>query len=240
MIMLVLSIVLMCVSRADAADNLLRNPGFEDGAGPVPSGWQINEDVEKKGSIEIVDIDGQPALALYPNRKNIDEEKERNPLGIGQLLNPRKDKRLQGATLHVSGRLKVDAAATAVVRIVAFRDGDFLGAKITHSDANSGFVQLATSLKLPDDNRTNWIVVAVDVHGTSGAAYFDDIYLGLSPRATAATPPPTRTASGARAASPRSSIRSPRAEIVINTSDMIRSIPKTLYDTNLEWGWDGE
>ncbi|MDE3165874.1 MAG: hypothetical protein KGN36_08720, partial [Acidobacteriota bacterium] len=76
------------------------------------------------------------------------------------------------------------------------------------------------------------------VKGSSGAAYFDDLYVGPNvPASFGAAPPPApapalTTAGGAATTT--------AATIHVDASRIVRHIPDAIYGTNIEWIWDGD
>jgi alpha-N-arabinofuranosidase len=213
---------------ADASGNLIANGGFEAGGEPSPSGWSRDPQSAGKGDIALARenaTSGSYALKLVPNEKNVDAEKFSSPLALGQGFDARP---LNGKTLRLAGSIAATGAATAVLAVYVHRaDGQVIGTRLTRSAKEGAASEQHGELIVPDDGKNKYVVLICAVEGQSGAAYFDDVRLTL--------------------ASAQPAVRSPsegpgpdlQAEVDIDAAKVLRSIPKTLYGTNLEWIWDG-
>ncbi|MCX6623460.1 MAG: hypothetical protein NTY38_20820 [Acidobacteria bacterium] len=94
--------------------------------------------------------------------------------------------------------------------------------QLKQTAGESGLVYREDTLEVPKDAKI--LVVVCSTQGTSGAAYFDDVFAGL------------RRPPGAPAGAAEERLH---GEVTIDASRSIRVLPRTLYGMNIEWMWDG-
>jgi alpha-N-arabinofuranosidase len=215
---------------ADAQGNAIVNGGFEELKDGLPTGWTRDAQSARKGDARVVQehaTSGTQALRLTPNANNIDSEKSTMPLALGQGFEGRQ---LSGTTLYVSGSLLARGGATAVIAVYAHRtDGQVLGVRLTQGSDAPAMMEQRGRLVIPDDGKTKFVVLICAVEGTKGVAFFDDVRLSTSLPAAAAGPRGPLEGRGAAL----------EAEVTVDAKRVIRTIPSTLYGTNLEWVWEG-
>jgi alpha-N-arabinofuranosidase len=214
------------ISSPSASEgNLVQNPDFEQpGSGP-PAQWVFEERVRHKGSVGIERTSAGATLALQPNARNVAAEQDATPLSIGQVFAIGEYRGLRGATLHVSADMGASGPATARLRLIVIRrGGELLAVELKQAASDGKLVGHFDSLTIPDDNRTQLVILGLDALGTAGKASFDNVYLGTTPK--------PRGAARAAAGEAQVSIR-------VDAARAIRRIPDTLYGVNIEWIWDG-
>ena len=212
--------------------NLLQNSGFENGNG-VPEGWSPEQRAQGKGEI-LVDSTrfhgGQHSVKLSPNQRNSPSDLAHGPLAVGQGFPA---DRFRGRRLYIAGWLGAEGGATAIAGLYAFRKNGHVDLVELRQDASkSGLSFKQDSLDIPNDKSIAFIIMNCHADGTSGAAYFDDMYLGASP-------PPTSSGVVTTSVDKPPSSGPFEVSIVVNASQEIRRIPRTIYGTNIEWIWDG-
>lgn len=165
--------------------NLVVNPGFEIAAGVLPAGWTLEERVAKKGDRRLQTErvhSGHYALMLAPNRQNTERLLEL-AAGQGFPATP-----YRGKKMYVSAWLAAEGGATAVVGVFAIDKTGQVLAQLRLEESGGG-KQLKFHegvLQVPDNKDIVYIVFNCLVEGTSGKAFFDDVYLGEKMAAGAA------------------------------------------------------
>jgi len=209
--------------------NLLANPGFEDEQGGLPSGWNLDQSLRKKGSARLVPdaAGGQRALELTPNKSNTDPG---HLFGFGQLI-PAGD--LAGRRVRLQAALKVAPGATATVLAFAVAPGfrPLNSITLELADSAPNFRVMTQSFEV--DRGASQILIACAVRGTSGRAWFDDVAFGLEGVISSA-PPSTDVRSESSPAAYGGD-----ATLTVDAGQILRPIPRTLYGTNIEWINDG-
>lgn len=195
----------------------LANTGFEHVAGGRPQGWHIDPGVEAKGTIAAVaGPGGSRVLQLRPNGSNSGEKL----LGVGQLFNA---EALRGREVEVRARLAGRDGANAIVGVHALGKGGDLGfVQLRQGDSQGALVAKAQTLTIAQDAEN--IVVYAIVEGKRGEALFDDITVTPRGASPAAARPETAGA----------------ATIQVDVRNPVRTIPRDLYGTNVEWIFDGQ
>lgn len=232
-----LIVVLLFLSRFGAlgqvplSGNILKNPGFEEESGALPASWMLEKKAVSKGAASLSGDrvhSGARSLVLRPNGENSGSGIASAPLGIGQGFAARS---VLGKKLFVSGWLAADAPATAVLGVYALhRNGsvDFVELKSTSPEMR----RFQDSLVVPDKSSVQFLIINCHADGQAGAAYFDDVYVGLqAPEKGAGTSTSSSNAAGSQ---PQLS-----AEITVNAAAELRTIPASVYGANIEWIWDG-
>ncbi len=213
----------------NAERNVLRNPGFEQSNRGLPEGWTLEPKVANKGTASMVSNpkqSGQSALKLSPNRNNTATQLTDDPFGVGQGY-PAES--FRGKTVYVSGWIGAEGGATAIIGLFGLtQQGGLIATELRQASGSAELRYRENSLAIPDDRRIAFLIVACIVHGTSGSAYFDDIYVGTDAPSSTDTP-----------ASRPSTPLSRDAEIAVRARNVIRAIPDGLFGTNIEWVWDG-
>ena len=207
---------------AVAKENFLSNPGFEEVADDLPLGWQIEQKNIHKGAISIDQEStqsGNYSLELAPNSENVGKH---DLLGIGQAIDATP---YRGKSLTVSGWMAASGNAKAHLAVYVMTESiqaiSYLLLQQPDSDGEYRFHEESIEISETD---SRWIVVNCTVDGKSGTANFDDLFLGITERED--TPLE-------RATTPL------EASITVDAGKSIRSIPKMLFGTNVEWKWDG-
>ena len=208
-----------------SANNLLRNPGFEDVSGSLPSGWTIEKN--PKGHAELASNkaqSGKNSLKLVPNEKNTSTDLAQKLVDAAQGF-PAAE--YHGKKMYVSSWMAADPGAKAVTVLIAIGGHGAPGLLRLEQPPTSTFVHQEGILTVPNDSKA--IVLLCMVEGTSGAAYFDDVVLSTSaPSPEAANPP----------SSSQKLPVSQRAVIHVRADQLERPIPTTLYGVNTEWIWN--
>ena len=208
------------VLGVSADRNLVRNPGFEETAGALPATWIPQN--QHNGRIQLDESlhgSGSRSLLLTPNAKNTNPEK---PLGVGQQFLIQE---AAGRQLTVRALMRVrDGAVASLLVFVVNAKGKFIGvAHLQQGDPTPGFEAKQSTLAV--DPAATSIIVACGVTGRSGAAWFDDVFVGVSD----ATPSGPSADSG----------QPIRATLTVDARQIVRKLPKTLYGANTEWIYDG-
>jgi alpha-N-arabinofuranosidase len=211
-----------------AAGNLLGNSGFEGTIGQPPEQWNIEAAAAGKGAIALVADPATPGstrLKLAPNDANTSIELTQNPLGVGQGLQAGP---YRGRKLHVAARMSAEGGAQAITTLIALHaSGRNTAVRLVQPSAPGAMVAHQDVLDVPEGGDVVAIILLCLAEGTTGAAYFDDVYLGL-------TPP------GGAAAAPAEAPSGPlTATVSVDAAGVLRPIPRTLYGTNLQWYWGG-
>ncbi len=208
-----------------ADGNIVVNADFEGGSGMPPTGWMLEQRVAHKGSAELLprQVSGQ-CLRLKPNDKNGEGV---HPLAVGQGFSIQSFK---GKQVRLAGRLGAEGKATAVLGLYAIRsDGNIVdGVRLTATVDSPAMVIQEGLLSIPVDSEAILLILSCAADGKSGAVLFDDVFVG------AVSQTKTETASS-RIVVPNIG----HATVVIDTTQRIRTIPSTLYGTNIEWIYDG-
>lgn len=223
---LVCLLALAASPSASAEENLLSNPAFEDASGGLPAGWNLDPKMKAKGRVSVVDRAdgrGKRALRLEPSDRNTSDLLALN-VAQGFPVDP-----LRGKTLRVSGWLAAEGAATAVLGAYTVdRQGAIVAqVSLTKTATPAGFAREEGTLEVPTDDRAFLLVVSCAVHGTSGAALFDDV--AVEPAAEAAAPAAGAAVVAGGAGAPL------EATVSVDAGRTLREIPRTLYGQNIEW-----
>lgn len=203
------------------AGNILANPGFEEEKNDLPAGWSFDERSRQSGRIGLTSkaASGARALMLQPNASNADDWRALN-VAQGFQSGP-----IAGKTLELSAALAAEDDATAVFAVWAIDRAGAIQQSAQVTSSGTVYARQTTTLSLPVDSRARLLIVACRALGRRGAAYFDDVKVELAPDAPRAQAP----ASG----SPL------HAEVSVDATRVVRSIPRTLYGHNLTWPWGG-
>ncbi|MCP4589403.1 MAG: hypothetical protein GY842_01535 [bacterium] len=213
--------------------NFVQNAGFETGGTGVPTGWVVDPHARGKGAVARVPspmtADGS-CVKLMPN----DSNRERAyPLAIGQGFGIAP---FRGQRLRLSGRLSADGDALAVLGLSVIRkDGKILeGVRLTETASPPAGAAHCGYLAVPEEGSAVLLILSCAAEGTGGAAFFDDVYIGIVEASQDGRPDlPSGGPGPSGAKTPLT------AEVNIDAGKVIRKIPRTLYGTNVEWIFDG-
>ncbi|MHB1001083.1 MAG: alpha-L-arabinofuranosidase C-terminal domain-containing protein [Armatimonadota bacterium] len=202
-----------------AGSNILKsNPGFEIVENGAPAGWIQDSSVIDKGRIELDSTNpkaGKQSLKLTPSEKNTDKD---HLLGLVQFL-PAES--MKGKRYRLSGSMRTTGEASAMLIAIVFKPDNKAGEAsfLTQTWARSEYVYQDGYLNV--DPNAQAVIVGCMVSGTSGSAYFDDIALVEDKPLVIRKPVKPLTAS-----------------ISVDAGKVLRTIPKSLFGTNVEWTWN--
>jgi alpha-N-arabinofuranosidase len=205
---------------------LAQNPGFEEGGSPAPRYWTWDQKRSgKKGSVSL-DLSryhsGQSSLKLQPNSRNVDVD----PLAITQII-PAAEYR--GQKVEFSGYLISEGNTQGILGMMSLVRGAPQGGPDMLFQAGSNgadWVQHRKIYNVPDDPSVQLVLICMS-NGKSGASWFDD--LSVVPVSGA----------GSKSDSNTDPLTPLKATISVDASKAVRTIPRTLYGTNIEWRWNG-
>jgi len=201
---------------AASVGNLLTNPGFEDASGGVPAGWVLDPKFASRGQVSVENS----ALKLAPNSRN---NRKEEPFSVGQLIAAAP---VRGRRLTVRTSMRTEGGAAAFTLVFALAKGRPVGqAVFTQTDSTPQFVSQEGSLDVP--SQAEQIIFSCATNSTEGAVWFKDLYLGGGDAPQAAAAPRAR------------SVGELTASAVIDAAKTIRTIPKELFGTNIEWVRNG-
>jgi alpha-N-arabinofuranosidase len=202
---------------------LVDNGGFEDSGDPARS-WAPSEKSAGKGVIERDGTrfhGGAFSLKLRPNARNDREQ----PLAAVQVIPAGS---LKAQTLALSGHLAAEGGAVAVLGVLAVRGGK-VEMLALQTETGKAFTRREKQFTVPDDPDVTLVLLA-SAMGNSGAAWFDDVSIAAPGPVPSTRPVPAPVH---RALAPL------EAAIAVDASQVLRTIPRTLYGTNVEWVWNG-
>jgi alpha-N-arabinofuranosidase len=207
--------------------NGVKNSGFEEWSGVVPTGWSLDQKVAGKGMVSQTGSPlhaGRYSLRLTPNRNNTARDLGGDPFGLGQVFSL---DLVRGKRVYISAWLGAEGGATAATGVFAVtRQGQVIAAEIKEpSGGATGLSRQESFVDIPNNSNISFVVFLCMVYGTSGSAYFDDLHIGLQQVRASALGPGVTPSAGAK--------------VVVDASKTIRTIPAELHGTNLEWIWDG-
>jgi len=228
----------------DQTGNILKNASFEDESRGLPAVWNLEAKAKPKGAVSLSTTNahsGRVSLKLEPNGRNQPWDLSNDPLALGQGFPAGS---FQGKRVYVSAWLAAEGDAAAVIDVVALGGRMPALVELKQTSAKPGLVFREDVLLVPDDAK--YLVFDCVVQGTSGAAYFDDVFLSGTVPASWGKPGEAQAAPGVRTPRPSSTTtagtavgRPLEAQVAIDASAEIRRIPSTLYGTNIEWIWNG-
>jgi alpha-N-arabinofuranosidase len=216
-------------AQSQTVPNILSNGGFEQ---DLSIGWSVNPAGVGKGMSyrsEILVHSGKYSLRLLPNKYNVDAPGT-DGLELVQVMQVAP---YTGQPVYFSGWLGAKAGGTAVLRLVALSSSGVLNFRqlslgsAPGSTANS-LVFRQDILDLPNDPDLTLLYVSCSVKGPVGLVTFDDITVSNDPSVT------NWLLGQPNDGLPLSAL------ITINTSTIVRRIPRTLYGVNLEWVGNGQ
>lgn len=202
--------------------NLVKNPGFEQGGDPAPVEWAAeNLDRGTMAHVSSPVHSGRFGLRMSPNRKNTGSQL----IGVGQIL-PAAE--LRGKRVQVSAWMGGTGGASAVLGLFAVRGNmESVGGLQLRSN-QSGLSLQQNSFQM--DAAGEKLILYLVAEGASGSAHFDDISVGPAEAAPA-------SAAAAASAPPPSGAMT--ADVRVDAAASIRTIPRTLFGSNVAWIWNG-
>jgi len=225
---LVFLVYLSVASRgfAQTSANLLTNGDFEVVQGGSAAGWVPDPALASQGSATVVANQGANWLVLSPNSTNSASDRDAPIFGEAQGLLAAN---LLGASLYVSASMSAEAGSTAVMRVyVGYMNDAITYQEIRVSGPTSSPVSRRDVVRVPNDPQVAFLVVVCGVEGTSGSVGFSNVQL------TTMVPSSWLEANGVPDIGPPYT-----AQAAIDAAAAIRSIPPTLYGSNLEWPISG-
>ena len=208
--------------RPTPGGDLIRNGGFEIPGSPAPDVWSW--DRSQSGNKGTVSQDqtrfhsGHASLKLQPNNRN----DKAHPLAVGQMFPAGA---YRGQKVEFSAYLLAQGDATAVLGMLSIVRGRLENlVAVTQASGPSDWTRQADVYLVPDDP-TVQLGIICSVAGQSGAAWFDDV--SVTPYAARSSESSTTQSQGPL-----------QATIQVDAGTVIRQIPRTLYGTNMEWGWN--
>jgi len=210
---------------------LAQNPGFETGGSPAPSGWTFDQ--KRAGNKGTVSLDrsrkrsGAASLKLQPNGRNVAED----PLAITQIIPAAQ---YRGQRVQFSGWMITEGNTQGIIGVLSLvRGGATAGPEMLFQNPTGGdWVHHEKTYNVPDDPTVQLVLICMS-NGKGGASWFDDLAItpvggGGNRGAVDQRPDPRPNTPGAL-----------NASITVDASSVVRTIPRTLYGTNIEWRWNG-
>lgn len=166
----------LVLASSAAAQDLLKNGGFEEADRNFPRDWVLDSKLKSKGELKLSTktfASGQRALELNPNSRNTDPN---NLFGVAQLV--RLDAQA-GKRLTLEAAMRATDGAEANVGLVGFASGggSIRLLALLRSREESGFKVERSDIVVPQD--VPLVGVACLVGGTQGVAWFDDVRLSV-------------------------------------------------------------
>ena len=143
--------------------------------------------------------------------------------GVGQALPPGD---YRGKSLLFGGWVRVVGPVTAIIRLaVTTTKGDLTFREIRQQQETPGIFR-RDIIDIPDIPDIQNVILIVAIHGTIGAAFFDDMVVSsqLVSQWSIGQPDPGPALN---------------ASLVVHTDQHLRTIPRSLYGTNVEWIYNG-
>ncbi len=208
---------------------LAQNPGFEEGGAPAPRAWTWDQKQSgNKGSISQDRTryhSGQVSLKLQPNVRNVAED----PLAITQIIPAAQ---YRGQQVEFSGYLISEGNTQGILGMLAIVRGAPQGRPdmLFQPGSDRGdWVQHRKIFNVPDDPSVQLVLICMS-NGKSGASWFDDLSV---------VPVSETNSQAPSSADQRPNPQIPlKATITVDASNVVRTIPRTLYGTNIEWRWN--
>lgn len=211
-----------------AGESLIVNGGFEQWDGQVPQGWILEDRVRSKGNAvsSREAAEGKKSLKLAPNAKNNDPGL---PLAVGQAWPAGQ---LRGKRLRAEAWLGATKPAKASFGVFAVKkDGQIAHSLVLESDsAEAKLTRKEGVFQVPATKDFELVIARCSVATTEGAALFDGVRLTVDD----SVGPTPDGKSATEAALPLV------AAIQVDPDHGIRSIPRTLYGTNIDWCHDAK
>lgn len=206
------------------AQNLVTNGNFPVATDP-PAGWVKEKEVAGKGTVRV----NNGLLELLPNKANTPSSK---PLGVGQAIDA---SALAGRTLYISAAIGLRGPAeSAVVGIHALRNNgsEIANLQLRRTQNGDQLEVKAGTLIIPKEEKPSRLILYAVTEGTGGVAQFRDISVTtVEPNFVGLAPDPTGQNRSVHA-SPEAAYA---AQVSVDASLQIRTIPRGLYGVNVEW-----
>lgn len=210
-------------AQSAPSGNLVANPGFEEVRDGLPTGWTVNPEVRDRGAARASDqapASGKAVLELVPNRSNTRQDQ---PFGMAQIVSAQG---VRGQRIQVSASIRVTQGAAAGVLVLALAKGRPVGQVVAaQASPSNSFETKTASLQLGGD--VEQLLIGCIVNGTSGKAWFDDVFVGVNASAA-----PVRSAESAGGEF--------NASIRINAGRVLKSVDRRLFGTNLNWAYNAD
>ncbi len=203
------------------------NGNFAQGGTP-PSGWFLDESTARKGTMAVrAAPSGMTGgvLVLSPNAANTPSSK---PYGVGQLLPAAA---FRGQDVLVSAVLGASGGARAVMGVAVLRKSGSAGSVTLRGDGTPKAQQ--DRLSVPNDASIEGVVLFLVAEGTAGEASFAEVSVRVD---AAATPAPAAAAPATPSSDtgPYAPAPDMTAAVRIDTTRIVRTIPRALFGTNIE------
>ncbi len=209
------------LSAATPDGNVLANPGFET---PFKKGeWNYDPNTVGQGalarSIEWAH-GGHFSLKLTPNQHNTTDWLPFD-FAVTQAISPTA---YRGKQLYFGGWIKVLPGSTAYIRIlIVQKSGKIIFRELSQDSTSASYFR--DIMDVPDEALTS-VTVMCAVKGVTGAGYFDEVIVSPTLASTVQV--------GQYDPGPPLS-----ATIAVDATNIVRTIPSTLYGMNLEWNYNG-
>jgi alpha-L-arabinofuranosidase len=224
--LIALSLCVCIPSHSVAADNLVKNPGFE--VSIADGSWYLNPQLAGNGLIlqsAFGRHSGRRSLKVIPNANN-------TGTGVGGLfgLSQVLPEVYVNQPLYFGGWMAAEGGAIATLRLVVV---SFSGAVYFRELRQP--IQTRTSMffrdviDIPNDPSIFAVFMTCSALGTTGGAYFDDLFV------TQGNPTDWPAATGKPDPGPDLD-----GIVEVDSSRVIRRIPREIYGTNVEWIWGGQ
>lgn len=224
-----LGVIALCAGSA-TAENLVANPGFEDLAGDKPSRWDQFVQPMPGAVAELSDV---AHGGTYGVRLHIPNPYDKDPLNnwsqniIGDF---------GGATLHISGFIRVEEAKEAALLIQLWRKKPWgvMGGAITSTDmpvyGTQDWQEVSMDVAVPEG--VDFVTLRCILKGT-GTAWFDD--LSVSRLETEVEAKPAEGAAASKPPKPQAETEKPDSDAVAvveepPTDDAMDSVEATGDD----------
>lgn len=222
-----LGVITLCAASV-SAENLVANPGFEDLAGDKPSRWDQFVQPMPGAVAELSDVAHGGA---YGVRLHIPNPYDKDPLNnwsqniIGDF---------GGATLHISGFIRVEEAKEAALLIQLWRKKPWgvMGGAITSTDmpvyGTQDWQEVSMEVAVPEG--VDFVTLRCILKGT-GTAWFDD--LSVSRQETEVEAKPAEGAAESKHPTPQAENEKPESDAVVeetSAEDAMDSVEATGDD----------
>lgn len=216
---------------------LVQNAGFEEDGSPAPQSWTWDQ--KRSGNKGTITRDlarvhsGHASIKLQPNGKNVAND----PLAITQIIPAAQ---YRGQTVEFSGWMITEGNTQGILGMMSLvRGAPTGGPDMIFQLASEGpnWVQKRKTYKVPNDPSVQLVIICMS-NGKGGASWFDD--LSILPSSEAGSNSDQRTQPTVQTAqNPPAQQTALKASVRIDASSIVRTIPRTIYGTNVEWRWNG-
>ncbi len=220
-------LVVLCAfeARPQTVANLITNGAFSTAPGSLSSAWTLSTGAAGKGSATVTSGSQGTFLRLAPSSANPASAWLAPPYGYAQGIPA---SAIGASKLYVTALLRADPGSTAVLTVTSlWTDGSQTVQEIRQAPVASPVFR-RDAVFFPSGKTLLAVVLTCSVEGSSGAAYFGSVSLSAGLPATwleAIGQPDTGAAY--------------ESTIAVDAAQKGRTIPSTLFGSNLEWPWDG-